>query len=91
MFSRFKTRIKSTLIGKVTERKACRGCGTTRPDDFSDKAVLETSMCLTCNRTPTESAMFSGIRDDRRRLHDLMRPAKKWIDKEVPTIPPHNP
>mgnify|MGYP003628923524 FL=1 len=91
MFHRFKTRIKSTLVGKVTERKACRGCGTTSPDDFSDKAVRETSMCLTCNRTPTESAMFTGIKNDRLRLHDLMRPAKKWIEKEAPKRVPHNP
>lgn len=91
MFDKFKTRIKSTLVGKVTERKACRGCGTTSPDDFSDKAVRETSMCLTCNRTPTESAMFTGIKNDRLRLHDLMRPAKKWIEKEAPKRVPHNP
>jgi len=91
MFDRFKTRIKSTLAGKVTERKACRGCGTTSPDDFSDKAVRETSMCLACNRTPTESAMFTGIKNDRLRLHDLMRPAKKWIEKEAPKRVPHNP
>ncbi len=91
MFDRFKTRIKSTLVGKVTERKACRGCGTTSPDDFSDKAVRETSMCLACNRTPTERAMFTGIKNDRLRLHDLMRPAKKWIEKEAPKRVPHNP